>query len=1223
MADLIYQGQTYVENEPGVSNGINIPRRNPTEFKFLNNSVTSINNVGYMIQAGDEGESINNNNLKGEIIQGNKFIWNGDYNSLSPNMVITHGVFTGCNEDVIIRYNYLYRVPMGIIRKSATNMVDTKGHVSYNIVKTYNVGGVVKGMNGIRWYNNTFYNDRTPTETNRAAIDIYENSTTSHAHNIKIKNNIFYSKYKTRAISITTDSREGFESDYNIYWVEEGDHKPIFVVGGATKTWEQWQALGYDQHSVIMNPDFIDFETFVPRNRLNHGINLGNEFERGLATTAKWTVGVEPTTTTQNGAWQVGAIVHAGTINIPPTVTTTTASNVTYNSATLGGNVTNAGSSSVTERGICWNTSLNPTVNNNKIAVGSGTGSFTVLINTLSPNTTYYVRSYAVNAAGTVYGSNVSFTTPTYVPISPYFVAANGNDETGNGTIEKPWFSLTKAWQHVKAGETIYMRGGTYYMPTRQNLTGKSGTANNMIKVHAYNNENVIMRPAANTEITYGIYVSGNYIHLKHIEIAYYEQKTPDKWYNGISAYNSNHCIFEELDVHHNGFGFSIGGNSTGNLVLNSDFHHNWDPITAITNNRPYGGADGLTIRVPDPTSINTVRGCRMWNNSDDGFDGFGNAGLLIFEDSWAFNNGYREDGVTEGGNGHGFKIGPIVHPEPWSGYENELKRIFIRCIAFENRESGFTQNATKSIMHFYNNISFQNKVNGFILNNFPDIKSIAMNNISYRNGKRLADFTPVSELSHNTFLYNNKPNPQYNISDADFISIDPTGTDGPRQADGSLPNLPFLKLSQGSGLINTGIDVGLPYIGSAPDLGPYESNYITTIEKPKLNTKNMTNVTYNSAKTGGIILGDGNSPITAKGVCWNTSSNPTINNTHTNEGSGTGEFTSTIINLVPDTKYYVRAYATNAAGTSYGEEKTFTTLKETFAPTVITVSVSDVTESSIIVKGSVFFDGNTSIIQKGFCFNTTGNPTTSDAIVYNIDANNMFTTNILNLQPNTTYFIRAFAINTVGTSYGEIITFTTLKILTLPVVITSNITNITKNSATAGGNITFDGYDNILSKGVVWDTMTQPNIESNRTFDGTGTGAYQSHISPISPNTKYYVRAYAENSQGFAYGDEKNFTTLPEEVDLKIYPNPVPMGTSRFRIEVTVPGFDSVRVYFHDMTGRTIYTERMNCWLINWIEGHSRNEAIIPTRKFKPGTYIVRVINKKGIIVTGKVVIL
>jgi len=414
-------------------------------------------------------------------------------------------------------------------------------------------------------------------------------------------------------------------------------------------------------------------------------------------------------------------------------------------------------------------------------------------------------------------------------PTSPYYISATGNDNTGNGTIDSPWFTLNKAWSYVKAGETIYVRGGVYKYDLEQFLTNKSGTAENYIKVFAYQDEVPIINPSTSYTGNVGITVENvSYVHIKGLDVSQYTQRTSDDWYNGIIAADANYCIFEELNVHHNGFGMSLGRWTTGdpvtgNVFLNCDFHHNYDPITAITTNVPYGGSDGLTIRVDNPNSVNTVIGCRFWNNSDDGFDGWYNAGFLLFENCWSFNNGYREDGVTEGGDGNGFKMGPLVAP-PWTGYETEHKRTMQNCIAFNNRVNGFDQNASLCVIHFYNCTAFGNGNHGFLMNNNSAIQMIARNNISYRNAKGSAYFTAVSTVDHNTFTYNNGVNTNYSVSDADFLSISPLGSDGPRQSNGNLPDILFLKLSNGSDLINGGVDVGLPYKGPAPDLGSFET---------------------------------------------------------------------------------------------------------------------------------------------------------------------------------------------------------------------------------------------------------------------------------------------------------------------------------------------------------------------------------------------------------------
>jgi hypothetical protein len=313
---LTIEGQEFNDVITGVSNGISIARSQPTTFTFRNNSVTSVNAQGYMLQAGDETPGPNNNNLDGEIIRGNKFVWNGtDVSSM------THAVFTGYNLNVVVKYNYLLRTPNGIQRKS-DGMTNTSGGVAYNIINNPNVGVVAKGINGVCIFNNTFYSDKTSSETYRGLIDIESNTDdglNAVSSGSKVFNNIFYTKNRVLNIKINNiECLSGFECDYNVYWCEAGE--PIFDIEGMTKTFSQWQALGYDTHSVVINPDFINFTDFVPRERLDYGKDLGTEWQDGLSVDAVWGK-TDPKTTNQNGTWQVGARIYNSSetkINIYP-----------------------------------------------------------------------------------------------------------------------------------------------------------------------------------------------------------------------------------------------------------------------------------------------------------------------------------------------------------------------------------------------------------------------------------------------------------------------------------------------------------------------------------------------------------------------------------------------------------------------------------------------------------------------------------------------------------------------------------------------------------------------------------------------------------------------------------------------------------------------------------------------------------------------------------------
>lgn len=195
--------------------------------------------------------------------------------------------------------------------------------------------------------------------------------------------------------------------------------------------------------------------------------------------------------------------------------------------------------------------------------------------------------------------------------------------------------------------------------------------------------------------------------------------------------------------------------------------------------------------------------------------------------------------------------------------------------------------------------------------------------------------------------------------------------------------------------------------------------------QAPSVDTDAVSDVTGTSATCGGDVVSDGGESVTARGVCWSTSSNPTTSDSKTIDGAGTGTFTSSMTGLSLGTTYYVRAYATNSKGTSYGAEKTFTTSSNS-TPTVTTTVVSDITTTGASSGGNVTDDGGASVTARGVCWSTSSNPTISDSKTTDGTGTGTFTSSITGLSPGTTYHVRAYATNSEGTGYGAEKTFTT-----------------------------------------------------------------------------------------------------------------------------------------------------------------------------------------------------
>jgi uncharacterized protein (TIGR02145 family) len=295
----------------------------------------------------------------------------------------------------------------------------------------------------------------------------------------------------------------------------------------------------------------------------------------------------------------------------------------------------------------------------------------------------------------------------------------------------------------------------------------------------------------------------------------------------------------------------------------------------------------------------------------------------------------------------------------------------------------------------------------------------------------------------------------------------------------------------------------------------------------PKVTSTAASAVSYTTATSGGNVTAEGGASVTARGVCWSTALNPTIAlTTKTVNGTGTGAFTSSITGLTTNTLYHVRAYATNSVGTSYGADVTFTTLRSAI-PTITTTAISSISYTTATSGGNITNDNGATITARGVCWSTSANPT----IALTTKTNNgtgtgAFTSSITGLAPNTLYHVRAYATNSVGTSYGADLTFITLPTV-IPTVTTTAISGSLNTTATSGGNITSDGGATITARGICWSTTANPTIAlSTKTNNGTGTGVFTSNITGLIENTLYYVRAYATNSAGTAYGTQVSFTT-------------------------------------------------------------------------------------------------
>jgi uncharacterized protein (TIGR02145 family) len=299
--------------------------------------------------------------------------------------------------------------------------------------------------------------------------------------------------------------------------------------------------------------------------------------------------------------------------------------------------------------------------------------------------------------------------------------------------------------------------------------------------------------------------------------------------------------------------------------------------------------------------------------------------------------------------------------------------------------------------------------------------------------------------------------------------------------------------------------------------------------ELATITTTAVTEVRATTASSGGLITANGGTTITARGVCWSTNPSPTVADGHSTEGNGMGGYSSQITGLSPTTSYFVRAYATNSAGTNYGNEFTFSTTDG--LPTISTVTVTSARAITALVSVTLSINVSDPITARGVCWSTSPSPTVADSHTTDGSGTGTFTATATGLSPLTTYYARAYATNSYGTGYSAQLTFTTTSGLVS--ITTSYVSFLDATTVQGRGQITSDGGDPITERGICWGTSPMPTLADNQLVVGLGTGTFTANMTNFLPETEYYVRAYATNGLGTTYGPDVTFTSYGSVTDI------------------------------------------------------------------------------------------
>jgi hypothetical protein len=462
---------------------------------------------------------------------------------------------------------------------------------------------------------------------------------------------------------------------------------------------------------------------------------------------------------------------------------------------------------------------------------------------------------------------------PLSARAAAYYVATDGSD-TAAGSESAPFATWDRAQTAASPGDTVYFRGGRYAFTSATStcsstsatvnavVLSKSGTSGNPIKYWAYPGEKPVFDFSGISDTSKyncrqtGVRVTASWLHLKGLEFTgtlQLNNLNHESWC--VYVYGGSNNVFEMLDAHHNmgpGFFIQRGGNNT---FLNCDSHENEDTLTS---NGDGQSADGFGCHPNQAGDTgNIFRGCRAWWNTDDGWDFINATEACTVEYSWSWYNGYKPDAISGGapvslssGNGNGIKAGGYGMPP--SGVPSPTPQHIARFnVSFYNKAAGFYANHSPNNAYFYNNTGYHNSPDFNMLGVASDGSTSISVGVLRNNLAFAGSLTSNADLGGSIDDQYNSWDSSLGVTAAngDFQSVSfappascpaayvaggkvcvpPTDTTSfagmasARQADGSLPVLPFLRLAAGSKLIDKGKDVGLPFLGSAPDLGAFE----------------------------------------------------------------------------------------------------------------------------------------------------------------------------------------------------------------------------------------------------------------------------------------------------------------------------------------------------------------------------------------------------------------
>jgi exo-beta-1,3-glucanase (GH17 family) len=697
-----------------------------------------------------------------------------------------------------------------------------------------------------------------------------------------------------------------------------------------------------------------------------------------------------------------------------PAVLITTITTIGETTATVAGNITKDGGTPVIERGICYSLGSDPTVDSMKVVSGSGTGIFTANLTGLLADTLYHVRAYATSIAGTDYGNQVIFT-PTTPPLyklyglgfSPYYddqspdALTQISEEQIADLLQKiaPFTHWVRSYGSMdglqKVGINAHrlglqVAGGAWL--SRDTVTNQIQIANLIaqglageIDVAVVGSEVLLRNDLTKTRLI--AYINQVKAALPGIPVT-----TADVYQNFLSnpdLVSSVDVIYAHIYPFWEGKSIDCATNFIDNVYSQLQAVSQGKEIVVAETGWPSAG-DPVGKAVPSPVNASTfflhfISWAKIKQVNYFYFETIDESWKTLHESSrgahwgiWEKNGGPLKPGMANVFN-------DVTIPDNWA----------VDTVAINAVSPSISLTVVPPICSLDN-------VEGVARGVYPSEYGVIV--YIYVNGwyPKPTYAHPISAVEcDGSFVCNYTTAPwsdKYATKIRAYLV----------HADFILP----------------------PPVGGPPVIPPeVEQNAIAWTEEsrspvlPIIITSTADTIALTTAVSGGTVDCYGGDLITAKGVCWSTGSNPTIAGPKTSDGGGNDNFSSHITGLSPNTTYYLRAYATNSAGTAYGNEISFTTAYG--LPILTTVSVNNFPGTSASSGGNISDDGGTLVWARGVCWATTTAPTINNFKTLDGIGPGNFTSTAIGLMANTTYYLRAYATTAAGTAYGNEISFT------------------------------------------------------------------------------------------------------------------------------------------------------------------------------------------------------